>query len=64
MGPTLYHCNVAGSLLGSLLSFKTIVKFLVFAAIVYFGWPILEPLLVIVIPDPDSLKMKANFLKE
>jgi len=43
--------------LKSLFSFKSILMWAALGAVVYFGWPIIEAIIIVLpIPDPNGLK--------
>jgi hypothetical protein len=55
MSPYRYQCNIGGYS-KSIFSLKGIFMLCVLAAILYYGWPIIEAiLLVLPIPDPKSI---------
>jgi hypothetical protein len=46
-----------GGYLRSLFSFKSFLMWAVIGAVVYFGWPIIEAIIIVLpIPDPNGLK--------
>lgn len=60
--PYRYQCNMGGYF-RSIFSFKGIFTIAIFSAVCYFGWPIIEAILLLTpIPDPSDLKNKASNL--
>lgn len=58
LNPQYLPCGYGGLLFG-LLTFKTVLLAIGAAAVLYYGWPIIEKiLLVLPIPDPKSIKEK------
>lgn len=56
LAPYRYECNYRGYF-GSLFSFKGLIMTAILAAVLYFGWPIIEAVLILLpIPDPASIK--------
>jgi len=56
LSPQKIECNMGGYL-RSLFSFKSILMWAVLGAVVYFGWPIIEAIIIVLpIPDPNGLK--------
>ena len=55
-GPLIYQCFKKG-LFATLFSIKSIVMVAIFSAVLYFGWPIIEAVLIVLpIPDPKRIK--------
>jgi hypothetical protein len=55
LDPVRYACS--SGLVSSILSFRGIVMCSVLAAVLYFGWPIIEAILIVLpIPDPAVVK--------
>lgn len=60
MNPYTYQCG-RGGWLGSLFTFKGILFTAVLAAIFYYGWPVIEAVIILLpVPDPAELKEKAR----
>lgn len=58
LNPTVYSCSVTG-----LISLKVIVSLVIIGAILYFGWPLFEAVLIALpIPDPKDVKDKVKNL--
>ena len=60
LNPAVFSCSYSGMILG-FLSLKTFLSLIIMGAIFYFGWPVIEALLIVLpIPDPkeytDKLK--------
>ena len=56
LAPYRYPCNYGGYF-GSLFSFRGLFMSAVLAAVLYFGWPIIEAVLILLpIPDPAGAK--------
>jgi len=54
LSPTVYSCSPT-----SLFSFRTLLFLIILGAIAYFGWPIIEGILIALpIPDPKDIKDK------
>lgn len=54
--PYVYQCSTAGYI-GSIFSVRGIFVIAVFAAVFYFGWPIIEAILITMpLPDPKNVK--------
>lgn len=61
MNPYAYTCGRGGWLLGSLFSFKGILFTGVLAALCYYGWPVIEAIIIVLpMPDPADLKEKSR----
>lgn len=57
LAPTRYQCTMGGKL----LSFRGFMWLAVLSALLYFGWPMIETLIVLSpIPDPKDLKRSAK----
>lgn len=55
MSPYRYSCGYGGAF----LTFSNFVKLAVLGAVLYFGWPIIEAVLIMLpIPDPAGAKDK------
>jgi len=58
LNPTVYSCSPV-----ALFSFRTILYIVIIFAIFYFGWPLVEALLIALpIPDPKDIKDKIKSL--
>lgn len=58
LSPVQYSCSITGAVT-SFFSLKGIFYLGVFGALIYFGWPIIEAILILLpIPDPEELKRK------
>ncbi len=58
MNPHVFTCGYSGLIFG-LLSFKTVLLAIGAIVTLYYGWPMIEKLLLILpIPDPKSIKDK------
>lgn len=56
MAPVRYSCS-SSSVFFSLFSFKGFFICAIFGAVIWFGWPIIEAILILLpIPDPNSIK--------
>ena len=65
MNPIVFSCGYSGLIFG-LVSFKNMLILASIGAVLYFGWPVVEKVLVkLPIPDPKDLadKMKNVFSK-
>ena len=59
LSPYRYPCSSYG-FFGSLFSFRGLITIAVVGAILYYGWPIIEAVLLLLpIPDPADLKQSA-----
>lgn len=60
MSPSRYQCNSAG-FIASLFTFRGIFTLAVLGALCYYGWPIIEAILLLLpVPDPNELKDSAK----
>lgn len=60
--PTQYSCG-SGSAFFALFSFKGFFTLAIFGAVAWFGWPIIEAILILLpIPDPSSMQDQAKEL--
>jgi hypothetical protein len=58
LNPIVYSCSPV-----SIISFKVIISMIIVAAILYFGWPLFEAVLIALpIPDPKDVKDKVKNL--
>lgn len=58
LNPTVYSCSAT-----SILSLKVFMSLIIIGAILYFGWPMFEALLIALpIPDPKDVKDKVRNL--
>jgi len=58
LNPTVYSCSPV-----ALFSFRTLLYIAIIFAIVYFGWPLFEAVLIALpIPDPKDIKDKVKGL--
>lgn len=58
MNPYSYKCGSDGYI-SSLFSFKGILFTATLVAIFYFGWPIIEAIIIVMpVPDPEEVKEK------
>ena len=56
--PTVYSCSAS-----SILSLKVFMSLVIIGAILYFGWPMFEAVLIALpIPDPKDVKEKVRNL--
>ena len=56
LSPYRYQCNLSGRL----FSLKGIAMFAILAVVLYYGWPIIQTMIVLSpIPDPSDVKSKA-----
>lgn len=56
LAPYVYQCSTVGYI-SSIFSVRGIFVLAVFAAVIYFGWPIIEAILITMpIPDPKRFK--------
>jgi hypothetical protein len=54
LNPVVYTCSAV-----SMFSFRTILYLVIFGAVIYFGWPIFEAIIIALpVPDPKDLKEK------
>lgn len=60
LNPAIYSCSYSGMILG-LISLKSFLSLIIMGAIFYFGWPLIEALLI-VLPIPDPKEMKDKFM--
>lgn len=59
LSPYRYECN--SSWLGSIFTFRGIITVAIVGAILYYGWPLIEAVLLLLpIPDPQDMKEKAK----
>ena len=57
LSPARYQCNLTGKL----LSMKNFFMLAILSAVVYFGWPIIQTMIVLSpIPDPSDIKNRAS----
>lgn len=55
LNPTVYQCTTPG-----LLSFRTLITLLVISAVLYYLWPYIEGVIILLpLPDPKAVKEKA-----
>lgn len=61
MNPYSYKCGGVGYI-GSLFSFKGILFTAALVALCYFGWPIVEAIIIVMpVPDPEDIKEKMRY---
>jgi len=54
LNPYVYSCSPSG-----IFSFRTLLFLIIIVAVLYFGWPLIEGLLIALpIPDPKDIKDK------
>lgn len=62
LNPLVYTCSPV-----SMFSLRTILYFIIIGAILYFGWPLVEAIMIALpMPDPKDIKekIKAFFSRE
>lgn len=58
LAPYRYKCSMGGFLF-RILNFTTLLTFCILSAIIYYGWPIIEGIIIVLpIPDPKRSKTK------
>jgi len=60
LAPYRYKCSMGGFLF-RVLNFTTLLAVCVFSAIIYYGWPIIEGV-ILVLPIPDPKRSKARII--
>lgn len=61
MNPYSYKCGSVGYI-SNLFSFKGILFTAALVAICYFGWPIIEAIIIVMpVPDPEEIKDKLRY---
>ncbi len=56
LSPTVFQCSPPG-----FLSFRNFMILIIFAGLVYYGWPLIEAVLIVLpIPDPKGLGQKIS----
>lgn len=56
LNPTVYSCSAMG-----FISIHTIGYLIIFVAIIYFGWPLIEAVIIALpIPDPKDMKERVK----
>lgn len=62
LNPLVYTCSPV-----SMFSLRTILYFIIIGAILYFGWPLAEAIMIALpIPDPKDIKekLRAIFVRD
>jgi hypothetical protein len=60
LNPYRYQCSTSGWI-ASFFTFRSLIMVAVLSAICYYGWPVIEAVLLLLpIPDPSELKTKAQ----